>query len=205
MTLATIGSTLAWAGMHRQHHKYSDKSLDPHSPVDTQTPIKSFFMSYIGLWKIYVARPEFTGDLRRDDLHKFLHRYYFLIIMLWCLLLAMINPLLVLFMYTVPAVFCFHAASLIVTAGHTSGTRDYKTSDNSRNNILLHWVTWGEGLHNLHHAQPKHFRYREGPAQKWYYFDLPGFIIENFLMVKLPNASKSLPASDVILAGKKTI
>lgn len=177
-TLSSVGSSIAWAGMHRQHHKYSDKEQDPHSPLSGQSKILYALKTYLGVWKFYVARPGFTSDLRHDPLHRFFHRYYLLVILLYVAVLSLIHPLAPIFLYCIPAVFCFHGASLIVTAGHMFGSRDLKTSDQSRNSLLLHIFTWGEGLHNLHHAYPKKHRYTDGPARHWYFFDLPGFLID---------------------------
>ena len=35
--LAFTGSSIGWVGMHRDHHKYSDKPGDPHSPHEFGT------------------------------------------------------------------------------------------------------------------------------------------------------------------------
>jgi fatty-acid desaturase len=184
MTLATVGSSLAWAGMHRQHHKNADTLLDPHTPHGGKNSFLGAFKAYIGLWKFYVARPEFTSDLRKSSLHRFFHFYYFLVILIYCILLYLIHPLALVFLYCVPATFSFHAASMIVTFGHLMGDRSHETPDKSRNSLLVHWLTMGEGLHNLHHAEPWQYRYSGGPASRWYFFDLPGFFIEKVFKVR---------------------
>jgi stearoyl-CoA desaturase (delta-9 desaturase) len=45
----------------------------------------------------------------------------------------------------------FHGTATINSFGHIYGTRRYNTPDTSRNNLLLAFVTLGEGWHNNHH------------------------------------------------------
>lgn len=181
-TLNTVGSSLSWVGMHRQHHEFADQEQDPHSPLDNNKNGKAAFNAYVGLWKPYIAKASYTKDLRRSKLHMTLHFYYFLVIIAYCFFLFLIFGWKgILFGYSVPAVFCFHGASIIVTAGHLMGKQHIPTNDQSKNSLFVHWLTWGEGLHNLHHAAPGKKRFKEGIAEKWYFFDLPGFIIEYFL------------------------
>jgi stearoyl-CoA desaturase (delta-9 desaturase) len=178
MCLATLGSPLAWVGMHRVHHRFSDGAKDPHSPLDHhRLTFRSFGRAYLGLWGRYVAGARHTFDLRQSGLHKVLHFYYFAVIFAWVAILALIKPELVIYMYCVPAVFSFHAASLIVTVGHATGHRQFETRDQSRNNVILHWLTLGEGLHNYHHAYPNKDFYTGTP---WYFFDLPGLVLRVF-------------------------
>ena len=85
-TLATVGSTIAWVGMHRKHHVTSDKVDDPHSPrshPENSNGILAFLQAYIGIWPNYVATARHSRGVRRQRLHKFLHYYYFLIILLY--------------------------------------------------------------------------------------------------------------------------
>ena len=56
MTLSTIGSPLAWLGMHRMHHQFSDTEKDPHTPIrENQSRFMSFVYAYFGLWNRYTA------------------------------------------------------------------------------------------------------------------------------------------------------
>jgi fatty-acid desaturase len=176
LTLSSIGSSLAWIGMHRMHHRFSDGAKDPHSPVDREHPWRGFWRAYFGFWKRYSAEARYVSDVRKQSVHKFFHFNYLLVIGLWAGALSLFGLKAVLFLYCVPAVYCFHAASLIVSAGHTFGAKRYANRDESRNNLFVHLVTWGEGLHNEHHAFPMNVRYHHPNPL---FFDLPGFLIEN--------------------------
>lgn len=182
MCLASLGSPLAWAGMHRMHHQFSDSGKDPHTPlVDGKASVKSFLRTYIGVWSQYVASPKYIRDIKKMTLHKVLHFYYFGFIFSYILLLALLDPVLVIYLYCLPAVMSFHAASCIVTVGHVLGHKPHNTRDSSRNNVVLHWLTFGEGLHNEHHAYPRNAIYLGKP---WYFFDLPGFLIQTVFRKK---------------------
>lgn len=174
MCICTVGSPIAWAGMHRKHHQFSDGGNDPHSPRSEHK--NSYLRSYIGIWKQYTADLKYVRDLRKESIQKIFHKNYFLVIILYCLLIYCIrlSPTDVIVFYCIPAVFCFHAASLIVTLGHSAKTKDVRTNDYSVDSIIIHYLCAGEGLHNLHHQNPKTFYFREN---KWYFFDFPGFII----------------------------
>jgi len=176
MCLASLGSPLAWAGMHRMHHRYSDSVKDPHTPlVNQQWSWGSAFRTYLGLWREYHASLRETQELRKMPLHKFLHFYYFAVIFSYIAILSLFGWNAVIYLYFVPAVFSFHAASMIVTVGHMVGDRPNPTRDQSRNNVVLHWLTFGEGLHNEHHAYPKNYIYK---STSWYFLDVPGLLIE---------------------------
>jgi len=43
---------------------------------------------------------------------------------------------------------------LVNSLGHAVGSRNFETSDNSRNNHLAGWLIFGEGFQNNHHAYP---------------------------------------------------
>ena len=175
MTLSTVGSPLAWVGMHRKHHRFSDTPKDPHSPVDSNRPIFSFVRAYLGLWNRYSAELRYVRDILHSPRHQFFHFYYFLVILSYAAILLGFSWKAMLFLYCCPAVFSFHAASLIVSVGHTFGEAESATMDQSKNSLFVHLLTWGEGLHNQHHAFPLRVRYHHNNPL---FFDLPGFLIE---------------------------
>ena len=179
--LSTVGSSMAWVGMHREHHAFSDTDKDPHSPITAGTKsekIKKSLAVYFGVWKKYIAHPKYIGKLRREPLHKWAHNYYLVTIFAYATLLSFFGTEALVYGYCLPAVLVFHSASFIVVYGHIFGSQDQKTNDHSKNSVLLHWITWGEGLHNFHHAYPSRHRHKNVP---WYFYDLPGAIIDNFL------------------------
>ena len=179
MTFATVGSLLSWVGMHRMHHKYSDTPKDPHTPIRRgKVSLTGFILSYLGAWDKYFAEVKYIQDLRKSRLCKIFHYYYLGFILFFVFLLSVMGLKYVIFLYCVPAVFCFHSASMIVSYGHSFGANAKGLNDSchAKNSVLLHFLTLGEGVHGEHHKYPGKARYKENLP--WYLFDLPGFLIE---------------------------
>jgi stearoyl-CoA desaturase (delta-9 desaturase) len=53
--------------------------------------------------------------------------------------------------FVVSTVLLLHATLCINSLGHSSGSKDFNTNDDSRNNFWLSLITLGEGWHNNHH------------------------------------------------------
>ena len=178
-SLATVGSSIAWVGMHRRHHRSSDGPEDPHSRREefaSELPSWQKMLSvYFGIWPNYYASPKQTHGVRRLKPHQYAHYYYFLIIALYVGALSLISLDAVVWGYCVPATLCFHGASLIVTLGHSSEIVSKRTRDYSVDSVLLHWLTWGEGLHHSHHKYPNKYHFENQP---WYLTYLPGLTIK---------------------------
>jgi fatty-acid desaturase len=125
-----------------------------------------------------IANLKLVRDLIGDPWHRFCHRYYWGIHLMYASTLFLIDPKAVIYAHLLPACFLWQAGSGLNTMGHLFGYRNYKTRDHSRNNFLLAFLMWGEGWHNNHHAYPR----RKYFGLKWYEFDLSGcfiFIIES--------------------------
>ena len=194
--LATLGvctmqdTPACWVAMHRIHHKHSDNQPDPHSPL------VSFFWGHFG-WMMIENRDfetvnlyeRFTRDILRD-------RYYFWMERAWNWLLIYGASVLVFFTAGfVAALLAFattvveavqFGASLVVwgvfvrtvvtwhitwsvnSVTHIWGYRNYETTDNSRNNILVGLWSNGEGWHNNHHADQR----AAAHGHKWWELDV---------------------------------
>jgi stearoyl-CoA desaturase (delta-9 desaturase) len=61
----------------------------------------------------------------------------------------------------------WHLTWALNSVAHRWGYRNYQTSDDSRNNVLLGFATGGEGFHNNHHAYPSSARH----GHRWWEFD----------------------------------
>jgi fatty-acid desaturase len=179
---ATIGSTITWVALHRLHHTTAEKINDPHSPYIGRAPgevlkfsFKQAFKSWIGVWKIANIPPRFAIDLIHDPFHSFIHKHYFKIILGTCVLLALVDPWLIVFAYSIPACLSLHATSVIIVIAHVHGYKTHKISDESRNSWISTIVTLGDGWHNNHHAHPGSWTTKE----KWWEFDPCGFLIKH--------------------------
>jgi fatty-acid desaturase len=62
----------------------------------------------------------------------------------------------------------WHSTWLVNSATHLWGTRRFETHDDSRNNGLIAALTFGEGWHNNHHANPRSAKH----GLAWYEFDV---------------------------------
>lgn len=72
-TFAMQGAPASWASLHIQHHRFADKSGDPHSPQE-----QSFWHAHCG-WIFHHYTPDFRRFgkwLLRDKEIKHVSRYY---------------------------------------------------------------------------------------------------------------------------------
>jgi stearoyl-CoA desaturase (Delta-9 desaturase) len=153
--MLTSISPREWVAVHRKHHNFSDVEGDPHSP-------------YIeGYWKIMLANvyyyrreanrddtlEKYAADLPFDRLDRMFLRRGILGFSLTGVILVLLmgfGPGLVALATLAVVYLVLNAA--INGAGHTFG---YKSFANDATNLrLLALITFGEGLHNNHHARP---------------------------------------------------
>lgn len=172
---AGTGSPMAWVAIHINHHIKSDKAGDPHSP-------------YTKGWKIFLLNyeHEVNADTKWrmrsmvvDKFHQVLHRYYFLIIAAWSLILFLLGGFyLMVFLHWAPAAITGLMSNVVNYIGHkpswVGGFRTYNLSDNSTNNWLWALPSWGETWHNNHHRHPRNFT----SSEKWWQVDISGALIK---------------------------
>lgn len=167
-TLATLGSIISWVAVHRYHHLHADTEKDPHSP------------RYIGWWRAYTydwnraeISKKFIRDIIKDPVVVFLHKHYFKVIFTYIILLAIINPWLVIFAYAIPATGCLNGVAAVTVIGHIHGYETHETKDTAKNSWIANIMSLGEGWHNNHHAHPYHWK----QGEKWWEIDPPSWVI----------------------------
>lgn len=157
---------LWWAAKHRCHHRHADDEQDPHSPVRD------------GFWHAHMGWLFGRHQLRQDRaLIKDLIKYPEL---MWLDCLWMAPGILfgaacygtlgwagVVVGYLLPVAIAFQLTFLVNSVGHLLGPQRFQTNDGSRNNIVLGYLTMGDGWHNNHHRVP--YSARAGFA--WYEAD----------------------------------
>ena len=150
---ATQRGPLWWAAHHRKHHRHADTEQDVHSPRR-----HGFWWSHMG-W--FTSAENFATDLREvRDLARYpelrwLDRYDVAVpAALAAALLAIGGWPWLVWAFFVGTVVLFHCTCLINSLAHRVGTRRYATGDDSRNNLALALITFGEGWHNNHHRYP---------------------------------------------------
>jgi fatty-acid desaturase len=174
--LSTIGPTISWVALHRQHHATSDRDGDPHSPYING---KFNFLQALKVWWGYEwAIPNipvaYVKDLMKSSTHKFIFKNYFKIIFAFSLILIIVDPILWLFVYVVPASLTVHLIGIVNVFGHRHGYRNYETKDCSTNSWIANIVSLGDGWHNNHHARPGNWY----SGERWWEWDLMGRIIQ---------------------------
>lgn len=161
-TWASQKGPLWWSGHHRYHHIHSDKETDMHSPKN------GVFQAHVG-W-VFEARsdevdPKFIKDWNKYPelvwLDKYAHESFALYLVGLFILGSCISyfyPTLetsgLAFVFwggILSTVLLYHTTFSVNSICHIFGSRDYQTTDNSRNNWLIALITFGEGWHNNHH------------------------------------------------------
>jgi stearoyl-CoA desaturase (delta-9 desaturase) len=206
-SLAVEGSPLDWCMVHRKHHRFSDHEGDPHSPHlhdDSMVGmLKGAWHSHVG-WMFddnwsRKERLKYIPDLMNDPLLLSIDRNYY-----WWVTATLVIPTVIgglasmslmgawlglLWGGLARVCFSHHMTWSINSICHLFGARDFKSSDDSRNNVIFGVLSHGEGWHNNHHAFPTSARH----GLKWWQFDLSWVIIRTMQMcglawnVKLPS------------------
>jgi stearoyl-CoA desaturase (Delta-9 desaturase) len=92
--------------------------------------------------------------------------------------------------FFVSTVALFHVTVTINSLAHRFGTRRFDTRDDSRNNLLLALLTFGEGWHNNHHFFPGSVR----QGFRWWELDLTFYGLKLMAALGLVQGLKSVPA-----------
>ncbi|MEI6491072.1 MAG: acyl-CoA desaturase [Verrucomicrobiota bacterium] len=169
---------LWWAAVHRHHHAHSDEDVDAHSPVS-----KGFVWSHIG-WltssRNFPTDYSMVRDLQKFPELVFLNRFDLIGPLLLLLLLAGFGALLgtlapelgtgpwqmIVWGFFISTTALFHGTCAINSFAHVIGKKRFATGDESRNSLLLAFVTLGEGWHNNHH------RYQSSARQGFYWWEI---------------------------------
>ena len=141
---------LWWASHHRHHHQHSDQEEDVHSPE-----LKGFWWSHAGwiLSKKYEATDlNIIKDFAKYPELCWLNRYHVvpgIVLAVLCFLGMGWQGLV--WGFFISTVLLYHGTFVINSLCHMFGKVRYKTTDTSRNSLLLAILTLGEGWHNNHH------------------------------------------------------
>lgn len=171
--LGAQGSPIFWMSLHMGlHHPQSDTADDLHSPT------RGFWSSYMG-WQMFLQKtnaPLKTGfHLTADPFYKFLHKNYYKVVWVPVVVLGSISPVWCLFALVLPMIISMHQENLINSICHcrSMGYKNFETSDNSVNNVVLGLLCFGQGWHNNHHARPREYNF----GYHWYEVDPAKYLI----------------------------
>jgi stearoyl-CoA desaturase (Delta-9 desaturase) len=190
-TMAIEGPVIDWVTYHRQHHAYSDRPGDPHSPhvghgEGWRGALAGLAHAHLG-WLFERAQrgsaDRYAPDLLADPLISFINRTF----IFWSLLgLAIPFGLGMLIGGSLDAgltgliwggavrMFVLHHVTYSINSlCHFFGRRRFATGDHSRNLMWLAPLSFGESWHNNHHAFPTSALH----GMRRYEIDLSGLLI----------------------------
>ena len=170
------GSPVTWSLIHnRSHHAYTDTDKDVHTPTKG--------ISYaLGGWIFHKENHEFAQKelfkIRKqlDPFALWCHKNYNVLIILNLVVIALLSG----YMFGGRYVLASLNASMlsVVISGIVNWLghypikgltyTDYKLNNKSTNNPWAVFLTWGESLHNNHHANPRRLSF----ATRWYELDV---------------------------------
>ncbi len=174
--LAMQSSALRWSHDHRLHHAHVDTDDDPYS-------IKKGFWYAHFFWMLYKPDPidpKLVSDLTRNPRVMFQHRYILPLMfggnaLVWLVLGWLLNDYLGAFIIGVGLrIFVLHHLTWFINSlAHTWGDRPFCQEQTAVNNLVLSFLTFGEGYHNYHHVFAKDYR----NGVRWFHFDPTKWII----------------------------
>ena len=179
---------LWWAAHHRHHHKHSDQPDDVHSPR-----LRGFWWSHC-FWLLRGNNKHTQLDRVKDFARypelRWLDRHDLLIAVAFGFLIYAIGGSTALFWgHFVSIVVAWHITFCINSLAHVWGNRRYATTDDSRNNLLLAVLTFGEGWHNNHHYYQRSAR----QGFYWWELDLTFYVLKLLEAVRIVSDVEGVP------------
>ena len=210
-SMALEGPIIKWCATHRHHHQHSDHEDDAHSPYHHGAGLggflKGFWHSHVG----WVFAPEipnlsrYAKDLLEDPVIRFVSSTFLVWLFLGLLLPAAVGGLVtatwtgaalgLLWGGLVRIFIVHHLTWSINSVCHIWGARPYRSHDESRNNVFMGVIGFGEGWHNNHHAFPTSARH----GLHWWQIDVSWWIIRGMEKVGLAWKVR-LPAEHQLVA-----
>jgi len=194
---------LWWAAHHRHHHAHSDRPGDAHSPR-----MHGFLWSHMG-WFLarasFRTRLELIPDFAVYPELRWLDRFDAVVPALLAAGLFAAGAVLertapalqtngwqlLVWGFAVSTVAVWHATFAVNSLAHTVGNRRFATRDDSRNNLALALLTFGEGWHNNHHRYPAAAR----QGFRWWELDLTYYLLRALAALGLVWELRPVPAA----------
>ena len=171
--LACHGNALFWVALHRVHHKWSDTEKDLHSPI-THSVWESYQGYAFNTEALKTVPIRLGGDFIRESSWQWNVKHYNKVLWLTWIVVIAVSWLLdapwIVTGLALAQVWAIHQEAVVNVLGHTKGFgayRNFETEDKSVNRWLLGLLTWGQALHNNHHAKQTKASF----AHRWFEFD----------------------------------
>jgi len=172
----------AWTCMHRIHHAEADSADDPHSPSNVgiigvaMEQLRSYERILVQLARhepeVMAVVPDLDFEVSWLNRKKVWYLPYLLHVAIGVTLSLTTGIWLLGVAYFVGMMSHPVQGWLVNSFGHAVGSRNFDTPDNSRNNHVVAWLVWGEGLQNNHHAYPGSPRF----SYRWWEADF-GYVV----------------------------
>lgn len=182
--MAAQGSPIAWAMVHRHHHRFTDKEHDLHAPRDGY--LHAAVTWALGNPKDWFERHQMrfsVADLAKDPDIAFADRWYYPFWYALILMTALIDWKVCLFLVLAPPglgyLLDMLSINVLFHVRLPGGYRNYEISDTSRNYKWFLWFGLSEGLHNNHHAKPGDMDVGHKPGE----FDISGWVIRKWFAI----------------------
>ena len=196
-SMAVQGSMLEWVAMHRRHHQKSDTPDDPHSPHHHGSGVLGLLR---GLWHAHIGwflepHPTDLGHYVKDLSASRTLRITSALFPVW-IALGLVIPAVIGGVVTqswvgagtgllwggLVRIFLVHHVTWSVnSACHLWGFRPYRSTDQSRDNLLFGVLAMGEGWHATHHAFPTSARH----GLRWWQPDASYWVIRTLALLGL--------------------
>jgi stearoyl-CoA desaturase (delta-9 desaturase) len=168
--LSGRGSPLGWVYIHRIHHATSDTEKDPHSPHNDT-------FKFIGFKPIYDDTKQINYFIVKELLtpaHIKIDKYYMLLILAFIVVLALIDPNLIFYIWALPVFVVSITQIAFNYFCHMHGYRNFATKDKSTNNVFMWPFILGDAWHNNHHGNSA----AKTTKIKWWELDPVRYVIK---------------------------
>lgn len=209
-SMALQGAVIDWVATHRRHHAYSDEFGDPHSPhVDVADGIRGVLRGLFHAHLGWMFKPDTTlaetwaPDLLDEDAIHRVHRLFpafalgtfVLPGVLGGLITGSLGGAVTGFVWggLVRIFLLHHVTWSINSICHFFGTRPFDNRDESRNNLFMALLAFGEGWHNGHHAFPASARH----GLRWWEIDTSWWTIRILQLLGLARRVKTPSTSQL--------
>ena len=184
-TLSLLGPVIPWVALHREHHRFTDKPQDPHSPLYKSRFDIQFKSSY------FKINPLYAVDVVREKLCQFYTFNYFQIILGSWAVIALIIGVSNLFTIWLAGTALVILSANGINAWHhgkqmwAGQYQIHQVEDTAKNDIILGYLHF-DGWHNNHHASANKYYY----GDRWWEIDICGTYI--WLLATLTGHRSSL-------------
>ena len=194
------GPVLQWCTDHRRHHHKVDTEQDPYNIHE------GFWYAHL-FWMFFEDTPEYKGnfapDLVKNPRVAWQAKYYVPL----ATFMSFGVPTLIGWSFGAPLgglliggvlrqVLSQHSTFFINSLCHYFGGKPYNDEISARDNMVLAFLTFGEGYHNYHHAFQADYR----NGIKWYHWDPTKWFIKLLALAGVADRLKRVQPQEILKA-----